>query len=242
MKFLKNHIPLLSAVAGGIAVLILRHCHLATANAAGLLDGGHITGIAAAVLSVLIPALLLWRSLVLPKNSTCRFPASVIAAIGYGIGALGIAYTAVCFLLDPSVALMRPAAYAGIVAAVALAILAALQWKGRAANVLYHGAVCLFFMLLLLCQYQMWSSEPQLQLYVHSILATVFLMIGQYHRACFDGKMGQLRMYVFFRCGSILFCLAAIPGCDLWILYLSGAIWSAADMLNLSVEAPEEGG
>ncbi|MBE6960567.1 MAG: hypothetical protein E7448_07610 [Ruminococcaceae bacterium] len=241
MKFLKNHISLLVAVAGGIAVMILRQLHLATANEAGLLVRDHITGIFALILSVAILALLLWRSLVLPKEQTCRFPASIPATVGYALGAFGIAYTAVGFFRAQTVTVMPMAAFVGVVAAVALLIMAGLRFQGLAANVLYHAAVCVFFLLLLLCQYQLWSSEPQMPLYAYAMVATAFLSVGGFHRACFDGKMGQLRQYAFFRAGSVFFCLAAIPGSDLWVLYLTGALWSAADILNLSV-VPEEGG
>lgn len=241
MKYLKNHILPLLAVVGGIAVFFLRLSHLATVDNKGLLASGHIAGILAGVLTLLIPAVLAWRSVVLPRENTCRFPASVIAAVGYGAAALGICYTAVSLLLHQPNNLVMIAGFVGIVASVALILLATVRFQGLRGNVLYHGAVCLFFMLLLICQYQSWSSEPQLQLYGCSLLATVCLMISAYHRGCFEIKLGQLRMFTFFRTASIFFCLAAIPGSDFWLLYLTGAVWSLADLLNLT-QKPQEGG
>lgn len=241
MKFLKNHILPLLAVVGGIAVLLLRLCHFATANEWGLLASGHFAGITAGILTLLIPAVLLWRSLVLPKDNGSRFPASVITALGYGIGAVGVAVTAIGFLLNPADNLLTITGVVGVVAAVALGLLGNCRWQGARGNVLYYGAVCLFFMLLLICQYRLWSSESQLQIYGCPLLATVCLMIGTFHRACFDGKMGNLRLFTFFHTVSIFFCLAAIPGSDFWCLYLGGAIWSVTDLLNLTA-APQEGG
>lgn len=240
-KFLQNHILPLVALGSGIAVLVLRLCHLATMNEAGLLASGHIAGILAGVLTLLIPAVLLWRSLVLPKGSPCCFPASLPATIGYGAGALGVATTSAQFLLQNPDNLLMICGFVGLVAAVALIMIAGARMQGQKSNVLHHGAVCIFFMLLLVCQYRMWSAESQLQLFGCSLLATVCLMVSAYHRACFDGKIGQLRMFSFFRSVSIFFCLAAIPGSDFWVLYLTGAVWSAADLLNLSL-APQEGG
>ena len=241
MKFLKNHILPLLAVVGGVAAMVLRLCHFATANEWGLLASGHFAGITAGILTVLIPAVLLWRSLVLPKEPDSRFPASVTAALGYGIGAVGLAVTAIGFLLDPADNLLTVTGAVGVIAAVALGLLGSCRWQGVRGNVLYHAAVCLFFMALLICQYRLWSSESQLQIYGCPLLATVCLMLGAFHRACFDGKMGSLRMFTFFRTVGIFFCLAAIPGSDFWILYLSGAVWSAADLMNLTA-APGEGG
>ena len=240
-KFLQNHILPLVAVGSGVAVLVLRLCHLATMNEAGILASGHIAGILAGVLTLLIPAVLLWRSLVLPKDSDCRFPASLPATIGYGAGALGVATTSAQFLLQNPDNLLMICGFLGLVAAVALVMIAGMRIQGQRSNVLHHAVVCLFFMLLLICQYRMWSAEAQLQLFGCPLLATVCLMLGAYHRACFDGKMGQLRMFSFFRSISTFFCLAAIPGSDFWILYLTGAIWSVTDLLNLS-PAPREGG
>ena len=241
MKFLKSQILPLLAVVSGAALLILRLCHLNTANEAGLLASGHFAGIAAGVLTLLIPAVLLWRSLVFPKEAECRFPASVTAALGYGIAALGTVYTAISLLLSNPDNLLMIAGFAGIVAAVALGLIASLRLQGSKANVLCYAAVCLFFMLLVICQYRMWSSESQPQLYGCALLATVCLMISTYHRACFDGHMGQLRMFTLFRTAAIFFCLGAIPGSDFWILYLTGAVLSAADLLNVTA-APQEGG
>ena len=241
MKILKNHILPLLAVLGGIAVLLLRLCHLATMDEKGLLASGHIAGILAGILTLLIPAVLAWRSLVLSKEKDCRFPASVIAAIGYGVGALGVAYTSVILLLGQPDNLLQIACFLGLAAATVLSFTAVLRLRGETTNVLCHGAVCLYFMLLLICQYRMWSAEPQLQLYSFSLLATVCLMLSGYHRGCFDSKMGSLRMFTLFRSASIFFCLAAIPSSDFWILYLTGAVWSAADLLNL-IATPQEGG
>lgn len=239
MKFVKNHILPLSAAMGGVAVLLLRMGHLATADAHGLLAGGHITGILAWILILLIPALLLWRSLVLSKESTCQFPGSMVSAIGYGIGAAGIAFTSVQFLMDPQSNLLLIIGFVGLVSAAALGIVGALRIKGATGNALYLAAPCLFFMLLLISQYQTWSSVPQLQLYACPLLATVCLILGTYHRACFDCGMGKLRLFTFFRCLCIFFCLAAIPGTKDWILYLTGAVWSAADLLNIAVTDKE---
>ena len=98
MKTLKNLLPPLLALAGGIAMLFLRQSHIATLDSSGILAVGHIPGIIAGVLTLAVPALLLWRSLVFPKSSVCSFPASIVTAIGYGIGALGLAFTAVDIL------------------------------------------------------------------------------------------------------------------------------------------------
>ena len=120
MKFLKNHSLLLLAAVGGVAVMILRFIHLATANEFGLLASNHFAGILTVIISVAIPAVLLWRSLVLPKDTVCRFPASTVAAAGCGIGALGITYVAVVLSQNSVTTLSSVVAVLGAIAALAL--------------------------------------------------------------------------------------------------------------------------
>lgn len=239
MKTLKNLLLPILALAGGIAVLFLRQSHIATLDNSGILATGHIPGILAGVLSCLIPALLLWRSLVLPKNSVCRFPASIVAAVGYGIGALGIAFTAVDILKNQPDTWLLILGIAGVVAALALGVLAGVRWLGRKGHILLHLAVFAFLALLLFNEFRKYSTCPQLPLFFHSLLALMALVIGVYQRASCEEGMGHPKSYLFFRSLCVFFCLAAIPGAALWPLYIAGSIWSLADLWNLSVTEQE---
>ena len=240
-KVSKVRILMLVAALGGTMMLLMRLLHLNTMDAHGLLESGHITGICASVLALLLPAFLLWQSLVMPKENNCSFPASIPATAGYGIGAIGIAITAVQIWPTQSDPFQLILSCVGIATAIATLWLAYNRWQGVKSNVLLHTLVSLFFILLLLWQYRQSVTMTQLQLVAYAPVATVCLMISVYHRACFEWKMGQLRLFVFFRLAAILFSLAAIPGTELWVLYLAGAIWSAADLANLTI-VPQEGG
>ena len=241
-KFLKSQILTLMALFCGIGMLFLRLSHLATINEHSLLASGHIGGIAASVLALLVPAILLWQSLVLPKDNICKFPASIPAAIGCSVAALGVGYTAMQILMHVSSnTLYLVLGVLGLLATISLVIMAGCRWQGVKTNVLCYIVVTLFFILLLIVQYQIAAINTQLQLYAYAPVATICLMIATHNRACFDAKIGQLRLFVFFRTASIFFCLAAMAGSALWGLYLAGSIWSIMDLVNLSV-TPQEGG
>ena len=241
-KFLKSQSLTLTALFCGIGMLFLRLSHIATANEHGLLATGHIGGIAASVLALLVPAVLLWQSLVLPKDNICKFPASTPAAIGCGIAALGVGYTAMQILMHGSSNTMYLIlGLLGILATIGLVIMAGCRWQGVKTNVLCYAVVVLFFILLLIVQYQGAVMQTQLQLYAYAPVATICLMIATHNRACFDEKIGQVRLFVFFRTVSIFFSLAAMAGSALWGLYLACSIWSIMDLVNLSV-TPQEGG
>ena len=241
MKFLKSQWLSILAALGGVVMLLLRQIHLATINERGLLASFHYAGIITGILALLIPGILLWRCLVLAKGNTCKFPASIPATVGYGIGAVGLGITAAQFLLNQPDTLQLVLGFAGVVAAVALLLMAVNRFQGVKTNVLLHAVVCLFFMVLLIWQYRDCVMHTQLQICVFAPVATICLMIASYNRAAFEEKIEQPRLFVFFRLMSIFFCLTAIPGSELWVLYLSGCIWSVADLANLTV-APQEGG
>lgn len=241
MKFLKSQWLSILAALGGVAMLLLRQIHLGAIDDRGLLASLHYAGIITSVLALLIPGVLLWRCLVMPKDNTCKFPASVPATAGYGIGAVGLGIAAVQILLNQPDTLQLVLGFVGVVAAVAVLLMAVNRFQGVRTNILLHAVVCLFFMVLLIWQYRDCVMHTQLQLCVYAPVATICLMIASYNRAAFDEKMGQPRLFAFFRLVSIFFCLAAIPGSELWVLYLSGCIWSVADLANLTV-SPQEGG
>ena len=234
-KLCKQPILALSAALGGGIAILLRLWHLQTRNTRDgrmLLAQGHIAGILVMCITVIVLAAALWYVLGLPRKleRKCPFPGSVPAIVGVAAGVLGIAYSAATFLLESSDPLIKLTGTVGLIAAVCLAGAGYLRMRDYRPNVLLHSAGAVYLMLVLICQYRMWSAEPQLELYLYALLATTSLMIATYHRACFDGKMGNLRCYTFFRLASIYLCLAAIPGSEFWVLYLSAAIWSIADL------------
>jgi len=245
-KLLKQSILALTATAGGVVTMLLRFWHLQTRNtkdAKMLLAQGHIAGILALCLTAAVLGLLLWYVLRLPRKASCEqpFPASSPAAAGVAAGVWGVGNSAVTFLQGQADKLMLLTGFVGIIAALALALAGFLRMRSGKPNVLTHSAVTVYLMLLLICQYRMWSAQPQLELYLYGLLATISLTVATYHRACFDGGMGSLRGYAFFRLAGIHLCLAAIPGSDFWVLYLASAIWCAGDLCPWTDSAEAEG-
>lgn len=235
-KFLKAFgLPVLTFVCG-VAGAGLQSWSLRTANENGLLASGHIAQILLWILSIgLLAALFfLTRPLVQAPKYSFNFPPSVIGGIGAAVGAVGVLITSVHLLLAGGDILTLLTAVVGLICAVCLALSGYSRWQGKRLNVLLHSAVCIYFLLLLVYQYRLWSAEPQLQTYVFQLLATVFLMIGSYQRACFDGSMGSRRSYAFFRLSGAYFCFAAIPGSEIWFLYVAAMIWSVTDLCNLT--------
>lgn len=235
-KFLKAFgLPILTFLCGA-AGAGLQMWLLGTADEKGLLVSGHIAQILLWILSLGILGMLLYftRPLVQAPKYSFNFPPSLIGGIGAAVAAVGILIASVDMLLDGGDGLILLTAVIGVAAAVALVLSGYGRWQGKPINVVLHCAVCVYFLLLLICQYRLWSAEPQMQTYVFQLLATIFLMVGAYQRACFDGAMGSRKSYAFFRLSGAYFCFVAIPGSEIRFLYLAAMLWSVTDLCNLT--------
>jgi hypothetical protein len=228
-------LPALTFVCGGIGAF-LQNRYLSITDAKGLLSGDAILPLLLWILTVVTLGFLLifTRPLHQAPKYSYNFPPSLLGGIGATVAAVGVLLCSVDIILNPSDSLLMITAAVGLVAAAALVLSGFSRWQGKPVNVLLHSAVCLYFLLLLVCQYRMWSGEPQLQTYVFQLIATVCLMIGAYQRACFDGAMGSRKNYAFFRLAGAYFCFVAIPGSNCWYLYLTTLIWSVTDLCNLT--------
>lgn len=235
-KFLKAFgLPALTFVCGAVGAA-LQLWSLGTADEKGLLASGHIFQILLWILTVALLGTLffLTRPLAQAPKYSFNFPPSIIAGIGGAVAAVGVLLTSLDTILGSGDPLSSLTAAVGLICAVSLALSGYSRWQGKRLNVVLHSVVCVYFLLLLICQYRLWSAEPQLQVYIFQLLATIFLMLGAYQRACFDGHMGNRKSYAFFRLAGAYFCFVAIPGSEIWFLYLAAMIWSVTDLCNLT--------
>ena len=235
-KFLKNWgLPLTVLLWGGVASLFQYWC-LGTVDQRGLLLRGHISQILSWIVTAGVLGLLFFvtRPLAQAPKYSFNFPVSLVGGIGSILAAVGILLSAYKLLNTFSDNLTTITVYGSVLAAAALILSGFGRIQGKQWNILPHCVVCLWFLLLLICQYRQWSAEPQMQLYAFQLLATVFLMVGTYQRACFHAEMGNRQSYTFFRLAGAYFCMAALPGSEFWLFYLCAAIWSATDLCNLT--------
>lgn len=235
-KFLKAYrLPVLATLCGAVGAG-LQTWLLSTADQKGLLATGHIAQILLWIMSIGVPVgmLLLTRSLIQAPKYSFNFPPSFIGGVGAMVAAAGVSFVAATMLLRKGDILTTLTALIGFASTVCLVLSGCGRWKGVRMNVIIHSVVCAFFLLLLIYQYRLWSSEPEMQRYVFQLMATVCLMIGAYQRACFDGAMGSRSGYAFFRLAGAYFCFVAIPGSDIWFLYLTALVWSVTDLCNLT--------
>lgn len=224
------------ALAGGILTMLMRFWLFGLGvDDRGLLPAASFPDIFSWILTGLIIALLIFgvRDLREATKYRFNFPASMPAAVGMALGALGILITSLTELFAGAPRLGISSAALGMFAAAALGFLAYCRKDGKKPSFLFHSFICIFLMFHLVSHYRIWSAYPQLQTYAFELMAIVFLMLACYQRAAFDAGKGDRRAYVFMTLCACFFCIAAIPGSVNAIFYLGCAAWMFTTLCSL---------
>lgn len=236
-------LPLFTLIAGVIGFGLRLWLFLTGEDQRGLLPADHIAGILAFVLTAIVMVVLALcvRTLApMPKYSKL-FPAWIPAGIGCVAAAAGILYVDIRDLIAQPDAITIITLVLGLVASAALLILGFCRWKGNHPSFWLQAAVTVYFMLHLVSQYRLWSSEPQLQVYFFPLMASVFLMMTAYHGAVLDAeKKGSRRWYVFCNQAALFFCCLSLQGSS-WPFYLAMAAWLGTGLCSVKTVkiAPE---
>ena len=221
----------------GILCLAVRYWLLTSGvDQKGLLipthPGNALSWALAAVTVVTVAAFVLWKR---PRCTTDRSPLALLgglcAMVAYGY--MGIR------LLFAGTVWHTASAVLSLGSALCLAVDTALRLKGQRPSALLRCAPVLFYAVFLLCNYQLWTSQTQLQSYGFQLLALIFLMLTAYHRAAMaEAKKGS-RRYPAVSCCSLFFCLAAIPGASNGLFYLFMALSTLLDGCRQAKEKSE---
>lgn len=222
----------LTALCAGLLGLILRAVLLATGlDFKGLLVTGHWanTGswlLTAAVIGGICLAL---RKCTGPESYVAAFPASPLRAAGSLVAACG-------FLLSgtPGGRFAMAEGILRILTAAALVAVAYCRFRGKKPSFLFHGTVCLYLALRMVCRYQLWSSDPQLQHYAFYLGTHVALMLACYQLAAFDADSGSHRSLWSWGLAAVYLCLTALPGSGEPFLLLCCALWMLSCLSSLA--------
>ena len=237
MKLKPKYLPYI-ALGAGIPALLFRIWLFATGvDAKGLVVTSHPANALSYIMIALGFGALLWT--VYPYHEKIRgsrlFQPSIPACVGCGVAALGIVYTAVSEFLQNPGGIGGISCVLGIFAAMGILLAGILRLKRRC-QYLLHAVLTAYLILHILNQYRVWNSEPQLQNYFPQLLAAVFLMVTAYYRTALDIGTSDLRSFLFFNYGAMLFCCISIKG-EAPVFYLAMAMWAAT--ADCSIRQPE---
>lgn len=175
--------------------------------------------------------------LVRPLNVQIRyhrsFPASSVAALGSGIAAVCIAITTFRLWQSAQSRLDHIFCLFGLLSTGCFAFIALCRYWRKRPSFLLQAAITIFFLLFLYTQYQIWSAEAQLPLYLFPLLAVISTILASYHRCALDGGLPGIRRFLFFGLISMYFNCIVLPGSRYPLLHLGMAIYSAAELISL---------
>lgn len=232
-----KYLPYLVPGLGGIA-MVMQFLLLGTVDEKGLVASGHIGTILAWGIAAVATALVCFCVLELngPVRYRANFPPSMVGAIGSFLAAAGIVISLIFFNPGSDVLSLFWRIFA-VASVFCLIITGICRLNGARPAFFFHGVVCLFFALHLVCCCRIWSSESQSARYGFMLLACIGLMLTGYYRSAFDAGIGTRRMQLFISLMTCFFCLAAVPGSGTPALYATGAAWTVT---NLCVLTPPE--
>lgn len=234
LRWKPAYLPLTVLAAGAVGAG-LRLWLLSGRDSGGLIAAGHPAGILLTILSLGVLALLVLTTAPLVQGTKYRFnfPASRIRFAGTAAGALGILVASIQQLISSGDGLAAAAAVLGIIGSGVLGYIALHHLQGRQPSLFLHGYLCVYLMVHLICQYRIWSSEPQIQTYCYPLLATVCVMLACYHSATFDGDWGTRRAYTVTHLLAAFFCCLSVVGDYMPLFYLGIGAWMFCDQCSL---------
>ncbi len=124
-------------------------------------------------------------------------------------------------------------------AALSMLVLGVFRLAGKRPWPVFGGVICLFYMLMLVTNYRLWSADPQLQDYAYQLLAGVLLMLCAFHRTCCDAGIIQRRKLLATGLGAALCCMASLSMEFQWGFYLASGLWAAGCQCNVAVLPPD---
>ena len=220
-------------LSAGLLGLLLRFTLLHTAvDEKGLLVTGHWadTGVWLLTAAVIGVIFLVSRHCASPACcDTAVFP-SILRCAGSLVAACGFLLSGSPTVTAARLALAEPVLR--ILAAIALVAVAYCRFRGKKTTFLLHGIVCLYLALRMVCRYQIWSADPQLQHYAFYLGAHVALLLSSYHLSAFDAGSGNHRSLWCWALAAVYLCLTALPGCDEPFFLLCCALWMLSSLTS----------
>lgn len=124
-------------------------------------------------------------------------------------------------------------------AAASMAVLGLCRLRGRRPLPIFGGLVCLYYMMMLIRDYRLWSADPQLHDYGYQLLAGVLLMLCAFHRTCCDAGIIQRRKLILTGLMAAVCCMAALSMPFQRGFYLASALWGMGCICDVSVFPPD---
>lgn len=222
-----KYLPLLVPVLGLVGFGLRKGLYLTAVDAKNLLQAGHPLEIALWAVTVLAAVLAVMAARQ-PSVPGKAFPA--VGFAGSLLLAAGILATVFGSFGLSGLALAR--SILGILAAFSMASAAVQQLKRKPVFFLLYGILCIFLAVYMVSCYQGWSSNPQIQDYVFTLLSCVGLMLFAYQKTACAASCGNAGLMRFLGMMTVFCCFTALSGTECPLLCLAGGFWVVICLLG----------
>ena len=161
------------------------------------------------------------------------YKADLLSALGAVAGGAGILMTAGSADSAMVNYLALACRYLGLAAPVCLLLAGIARALGKKPFFLLHVVVCLYFLLYIVSSYQTWSSHPQMQDYIFSLLGAMALMLYGFYTAAMEAECGNRRMMFGVGLAAIYLCSAELARTSCPWMYLGGTLWVLTDLCSM---------
>lgn len=230
-----NILPVITLGAGALGLYLQTWLYATGVDKSGLLRNDHPANILLLILTAAVMAVMIFYLHGVRDIPAYRylFPQSLPAAIGCMVAAAGVVVTVIMELVQSPDTISLISCVLGFLTAASLISTGICRQKRKRPNYYLHFAITAYLMIHVVSQYRTWSSEPQLQMYVFQLLASVFLMLCCYYRTLLDTGVNNRRRYVFFNYCALFFCCLSLVSRQ-WLFYASMAVWMASEQCSLA--------
>lgn len=222
---------------GGLGLVLRILLYTTGMDEKGLLITGHWAHIAIWLLTAVVAAAIFFfaRPIEGPADYRDCYPVSLPAGVGALAAAAGILIASFSEISAAQMPVQKVVWIFGFVTAAALVLISLCRLMGAKSHFLLHAAVCIYFALRMVSQYQLWSSDPQLQDYCFYLTAYVALMLSAYHHAAFGADMGNHRALWMVSLAAVYLCCLSLKGTQDTLLMLTCGLWAFTNLTSLTL-------
>lgn len=237
-----TNLPTLAVVLGFLAQILRRLLYMTAVDEKNLLVTGHPLEI---VLGLLSAAVLVWITLTVWKMKGSEayednFTLNPRARLGHLAAAAGILLTVLTTAPGMGGYVGKCWTILGYLAPPALTAAGIARAQGKKPFFLLDLSGCLFLLLHILCQYQRWCANSQLQDYVFALFGTIALALFAFYTAAFAAGVGNRRMQLGMGLSAVYLLIAELAATPYSWLYLGGILWVLTDLCALEPQPSQE--
>lgn len=228
-------LPFLILGAGGTGLVLRVLLYTLATDSRGLLPRYHPLHVITLLLTsaIAVGLVVVLRKLNGSNSYRKNFPASTPAAAATLFSAGWLLLVAFSLLKRAAGALDFLLAVLAFLSVPCLVLTGIFRFQGRRPHFLLHAVIFLFYALYMVCQYRVWSANPQLPDYIFHIFACVFLTLSAYFHTAFDVGVGKRRMQLYCGLMAAYLCFLALVGSGDGRFYFGGGVWALANLCPL---------